>query len=106
MSTFGSPGGRQIQSKPTPPERGSFPLDHDGECKDVMMNYLSCIKKVKGTNEAECRNLAKSYLSCRMDRNLMAKDEFKNLGFGEDKPGTPEGTKVGADEGKKNELRW
>jgi len=33
-----------------------------------MMNYLSCIKKVKGTNEEECRNIAKSYLSCRMDR--------------------------------------
>jgi len=33
-----------------------------------MMNYLSCIKQVKGTNEAKCRNIAKSYLSCRMDR--------------------------------------
>lgn len=41
---------------------------HIGECKDVMMNYLACIKKVKGTNEAECRNIAKSYLTCRMDR--------------------------------------
>ncbi|KAH8665748.1 hypothetical protein BGZ60DRAFT_488723 [Tricladium varicosporioides] len=103
MSTFGSPGGRQVNSKPTPPERGSFPLDHDGECKDVMMSYLSCIKRVKGTNEAECRNIAKSYLSCRMDRNLMAKDEFKNLGFGEEKP-LPK--KEDAEEGKKNELRW
>ncbi|TVY16842.1 Cytochrome c oxidase assembly protein COX19 [Lachnellula arida] len=108
MSSFGSPGGRQINSKPTPPERGSFPLDHDGvgECKDVMMNYLSCIKKVKGTNEAECRSIAKTYLSCRMDRNLMAKDEFKNLGFGEEKPATAATKDEKAEEGKKNELRW
>ena len=80
------------------PERGSFPLDHDGtkaqppisisrmyiravieswlmcwlvslgECKDVMTRYLACMKKVKGTNDPECRNIAKSYLACRMDR--------------------------------------
>jgi cytochrome c oxidase assembly protein subunit 19 len=86
-----------------------------------MMNYLSCIKKVKGTNEEECRNIAKSYLSCRMDRyvrlalqrisifiacrNLMAKDEFKNLGFGEEKSATA-AKKEDAAEGKKGELRW
>lgn len=39
-----------------------------GECKDVMMGYLSCIKKSKGMNDEECRGLAKSYLGCRMDR--------------------------------------
>ena len=32
-------------------------------------------------------------------RNLMAKDEFKNLGFGDDKAKEAEG-------GKKGELRW
>ena len=42
------------------------------------------------------------------DRNLMAKDEFKNLGFGEDKPAADEKktTDDGADQGKKGELRW
>ncbi|TVY22738.1 Cytochrome c oxidase assembly protein [Lachnellula hyalina] len=70
------------------------------------MNYLSCIKKVKGTNEAQCRNIAKTYLSCRMDRNLMAKDEFKNLGFGEEKPASAAKKDEGAGDGKKNELRW
>ncbi|CAG9939405.1 unnamed protein product [Clonostachys rosea f. rosea IK726] len=85
MSSFGSPGLRP-PTKPAPPQRGSFPLDHDGECRDLMKNYLACIKKVRGVNEDECRGLAKSYLSCRMDRNLMAKDEFKNLGF-QDAPG-------------------
>jgi hypothetical protein len=39
-----------------------------GECKNAMMSYLRCIKKVKGVNEDECRMLAKSYLTCRMDR--------------------------------------
>jgi hypothetical protein len=39
-----------------------------GECKDAMMSYLGCLKKVKGVNEDECRQLAKSYLACRMDR--------------------------------------
>ncbi|KAI0183982.1 hypothetical protein EV127DRAFT_351540 [Xylaria flabelliformis] len=89
MSSFGSPGSGPYTGKPTPPERGSFPLDHDGECKHVMTRYLSCIKKVKGVNEDECRNLAKSYLACRMDRNLMAKDDFKNLGFAEDPNANP-----------------
>ncbi|KAI0534013.1 hypothetical protein GGR58DRAFT_484332 [Xylaria digitata] len=84
MSSFGSPGSSTYTGKPTPPERGSFPLDHDGECKHVMTRYLSCIKKVKGLNDEECRNLAKSYLACRMDRNLMARDDFKNLGFVEE----------------------
>ncbi|PBP26882.1 CHCH domain-containing protein [Diplocarpon rosae] len=74
------------------------------------MSYLSCIKRVKGMNDPECRLHAKSYLSCRMDRNLMAKDEFKNLGFGEDKEkeketsATAEGKKD--EEKHKGELRW
>lgn len=88
MSSFGSPGSGPYAGKPVPPQRGSFPLDHDGECKDVMTKYLSCIKKVKGVNDEECRNLAKSYLACRMDRNLMAKDDFKNLGFASDSDST------------------
>ncbi|KAK4154024.1 putative succinyl-CoA ligase subunit alpha, mitochondrial [Chaetomidium leptoderma] len=101
MSTFGSPGPLP-STRPVPPQRGSFPLDHDGECKDVMMSYLSCIKKVKGMNEDECRMLAKSYLACRMDRNLMARDEFKNLGF---KEKTPAKQGNGGDTGVKGELR-
>ncbi|KAK4071182.1 uncharacterized protein Triagg1_6213 [Trichoderma aggressivum f. europaeum] len=102
MSTFGSPGALPT-TKPTPPQRGSFPLDHDGECKKAMTSYLACMKKVRGVNEDECRNLAKAYLSCRMDRNLMARDEFKNLGFADPAlakaPAEPE-------KGVKGELRW
>ncbi|CAI4217094.1 unnamed protein product [Parascedosporium putredinis] len=78
MSSLGGPGNRPT-TKPTPPQRGSFPLDHDGECKHLMATYLACITKVQGENKPECRGLAKEYLSCRMDRNLMARDDFKIL---------------------------
>ncbi|OIW34737.1 hypothetical protein CONLIGDRAFT_18588 [Coniochaeta ligniaria NRRL 30616] len=101
MSTFGSPG-TLPSTKPTPPQRGSFPLDHEGECTNVMKSYLACIKKVRGVNEDECRNLAKSYLACRMEHNLMAKDEFKNLGFKE----SPEDKKPEKEKGVKGELQW
>lgn len=85
--SFGSPGGGAANFKPTPPERGSFPLDHDGECKHLISDYLKCLKLRKGTNDEECRKLAKGYLGCRMEKNLMAPEEFKNLGliFEEDK---------------------
>ncbi|KAL7942378.1 hypothetical protein V8C42DRAFT_347865 [Trichoderma barbatum] len=97
MSTFGSPGALPT-TKPTPPQRGSFPLDHDGECKKVMTSYLACMKKVRGVNEDECRNLAKAYLS-----NLMARDEFKNLGFAEPAPAK---APAEPEKGVKGELRW
>ena len=81
--SFGGPGGGQKTQKPIPPERGSFPLDHDGECKPIIADYLRCLRRVRGTNDQECRLIAKDYLKCRMDHNLMAPDEFKNLGFPE-----------------------
>jgi cytochrome c oxidase assembly protein subunit 19 len=46
-----------------------------------MVEYLACLKRVKGTNDHTCRLIAKEYLKCRMDRQLMAKDEMVNLGF-------------------------
>jgi len=73
------------------------------------MNYLSCIKRVKGMNDPDCRSLARSYLGCRMDKNLMAKDEFKNLGFGDNKTSSLADAKNGKgeeEERKKGELRW
>lgn len=84
MSGFGAPGGRAQTSKPTPPERGSFPLDHDAECKYLIKTYLLCLKKqaTPGTNAEACRVLARGYLDCRMEKGLMARDEWRNLGFG------------------------
>ncbi|PYH92110.1 cytochrome c oxidase assembly protein Cox19 [Aspergillus ellipticus CBS 707.79] len=78
---FGAPGGSATNYKPTPPERGSFPLDHEGECKHLIRDYLKCLKSARGVNDDDCRKLAKGYLTCRMDNNLMAPDDFKNLGL-------------------------
>lgn len=50
-----------------PPERGSFPLDHYGDCKAAMKEYLQCLKANKNNNGA-CRHLSKKYLECRMDQ--------------------------------------
>ncbi|KAH8148636.1 uncharacterized protein LAJ45_07347 [Morchella importuna] len=105
MSGFGRPPSKVIFS-PTPPERGSFPLDHEGECKCVMTTYLECLKKAKGTNDMACRLIAKDYLKCRMDHQLMAVDEFKNLGFQEEAP-VPVASKVavGGEGSRLDELR-
>lgn len=66
--------------QPTPPDKGSFPLDHDGACKKVMISYMSCLRKNNNSNTA-CREEAKDYLQCRMDNNLMAKEDWSKLGF-------------------------
>jgi cytochrome c oxidase assembly protein subunit 19 len=77
MTSFGAP---RVLVKP--PERGVFALDHDGECKDMMRQYLACLKQNKGRH-FDCRELSGSYLTCRMERDLMAKDDLSNLGLGE-----------------------
>lgn len=73
--TFG-----QKQFIPTPPDKGSFPLDHDGVCKDRMRQYMKCLLNHNGNNSM-CRDEAKEYLGCRMENNLMAKEDWNRLGF-------------------------
>ena len=63
-----------------PPEKGSFPLDHDGECKKFMVKYMACLK-ANQKESGQCREESKAYLNCRMENNLMAKEEWKKLGF-------------------------
>ena len=76
---------------PRPPERGSFPLDHDGECTVPMRLYLDCMKSSQNDN-SRCREESKKYLECRMDRSayapckanirgLMLRDSLRNLGY-------------------------
>ncbi|GAB6025865.1 hypothetical protein CHUAL_011844 [Chamberlinius hualienensis] len=65
---------------PRPPEKGSFPLDHDGECKVNMLKYMICLRNNDNIN-TNCRHLAKDYLECRMNRNLMRKEEWSKLGL-------------------------
>jgi len=72
-------GGQKIFI-PKAPERGSFPLDHDSECKPFMIQYLRCLNDNQ-CDSSSCRQLSKDYLKCRMDRDLMAKEDFKHLGF-------------------------
>ncbi|KAI9020512.1 hypothetical protein DFJ74DRAFT_607608 [Hyaloraphidium curvatum] len=82
---FGSPGHTEL-SRPSPPDLGSFPLDRQGEftsagpasscgvlkatpgtCRDLMAQYLKCLKSHKAESQA-CRELSKQYLICRMDK--------------------------------------
>ncbi|KAK9465306.1 hypothetical protein V1512DRAFT_266416 [Lipomyces arxii] len=85
--SFGGPSGNAAVFRPTPPDRGSFPLDHDGECKTSMQVYLQCLKSSQAGSSRvplQCRVLAKEYLDCRMQNGLMRKDDWVNLGLPKD----------------------
>ncbi|KAH7924019.1 hypothetical protein BV22DRAFT_1035694 [Leucogyrophana mollusca] len=79
--SFGRPPSINVGFKTSPPDRGSFPLDHDGECKTQMMQYMDCLRKNSSTS-SPCRIMSKEYLDCRMRKGLMERDEWKNLGLG------------------------
>ncbi|CAO1617946.1 unnamed protein product [Parajaminaea phylloscopi] len=103
--SFGRPPGFTTFSV-TPPDRGSFPLDHDGECTQVMKEYMRCLKE-NGRDSGKCRHLSRSYLECRMDNGLMEKDEMKNLGFqgNEQKISQPQETKQSSSAPPKQQER-
>ena len=44
---------------PRPPDKGSFPLDHFGECTNAKTAYMDCLKRneMQG-QEDECRALS------------------------------------------------
>merc|ERR1719198_1453942 len=88
---------------PRPPDKGSFPLDHFGECSAVKRRYMECLKEHAMQTEA-CRNLAKSYLQCRMDTNLMAREELSKLGY-RDAPDANAAEKPHATE-QRDRLEW
>jgi len=75
---------------PTAPIKGSFPLDHKGDCTETMVDYFHCMEKKDSKNEL-CRDYAKAYFECRMNNNLMAKEDWSKLGF--DNPPTTTGMK-------------
>ncbi|KFB45085.1 hypothetical protein ZHAS_00013003 [Anopheles sinensis] len=72
---------------PTAPEKGSFPLDHGGQCRKLMLFYMRCLRENADDNSA-CRQESKAYLQCRMDNELMAREDFAKLGYGESEPKT------------------
>ncbi|XP_044746763.1 cytochrome c oxidase assembly protein COX19 [Coccinella septempunctata] len=65
---------------PVPPDKGSFPLDHEGVCKKSMIQYMRCLRE-NGNDNSFCRESAKEYLDCRMRNDLMAKEDWSKLGF-------------------------
>jgi cytochrome c oxidase assembly protein subunit 19 len=50
-----------------PPDKGSFPLDHEGACKLPMKTLFTCLKEFKGEN-IHCRSQSLDYLKCRMEQ--------------------------------------
>eukprot|EP00887_Chlorella_sp_A99_P005432 scaffold1.g5432.t1 len=60
---------------PSPPTPLSNP--------QIKEAYMKCLAENKSDAEA-CRPLAKQYLQCRMQRNLMAPQDLKDLGFTEE----------------------
>ncbi|NP_001290660.1 COX19 cytochrome c oxidase assembly factor [Esox lucius] len=73
--------------RPRAPDKGSFPLDHFGECKAFKEKFMTCLKDNSYDNSL-CRLQSKEYLECRMDNQLMAKEPLEKLGFKDllDKP--------------------
>ncbi|PWN38655.1 hypothetical protein IE81DRAFT_274504, partial [Ceraceosorus guamensis] len=80
--SFGRPPSSFSAAAFEAPDRGSFPLDHEGECTLAMREYMKCMRSNSNDNGA-CRELSKAYLMCRMDKGLMERDSMTNLGFRE-----------------------
>ena len=76
----GSPGGSTKRLVKIPPDKGSFPIDHENACKSHMIDFLKCLQSNKLNNE-KCRAFSKEYLRCRMENGLMAEEGWENLGF-------------------------
>eukprot|EP00397_Hematodinium_sp_SG-2012_P068982 GEMP01115268.1.p1 GENE.GEMP01115268.1~~GEMP01115268.1.p1 ORF type:complete len:140 (+),score=10.84 GEMP01115268.1:36-422(+) len=68
--------------KGSPPDKGSFPIDHENECRYKKIEYLRCLEEQSYDN-LSCRYLAKDYLQCRMDHKLMHEEPMIRLGFRE-----------------------
>ena len=78
-----------------PPEKGVFPLDHFGECKEGTTKILACLKEHKGDADP-CRLLVRAYLECRMEHGLMAKEDLGDLGFAPGSDAQHKAPKTGA----------
>ncbi|KAJ0971792.1 hypothetical protein J5N97_019751 [Dioscorea zingiberensis] len=96
MSAGGAFGGNR-GARPVPPEKGVFPLDHLHECDLEKKEYISCLKS-SGYQSERCRHFSKKYLECRMERNLMAKQDMSELGFGKES-----GTELSEERNGKND---
>lgn len=77
-----------------PPDKGSFPLDHQAECKTQMEAYMECMK-ANAMETIRCREPSAAYLRCRMERNLMATEDLEKLGFRKAEPTAVDSNSVG-----------
>ncbi|KAJ6715303.1 CYTOCHROME C OXIDASE 19-2 [Salix viminalis] len=62
-------------------KKGIFPLDHMHECDLEKKDFLDCLKS-SGHQSEKSSLFSKKYLEWRMEKNLMAKQEMSELGFG------------------------
>ncbi|CAK8692208.1 unnamed protein product [Clavelina lepadiformis] len=70
----------QRSVKPKPPLKGSFPLDREGECKELKELFMKCLSE-RNFDNSLCREQSKNYLVCRMDKKLMQEETLTDLGF-------------------------
>lgn len=59
-----TPTGRSRPSI-TPPDKGSFPLDHFKECEPLVHKYIKCVNKHQMMPK-RCQQIQMDYLDCRM----------------------------------------
>ncbi|XP_077481228.1 cytochrome c oxidase assembly protein COX19 [Stigmatopora argus] len=78
MSTAMNFGSKSFQ--PKAPDKGSFPLDHFGECKSFKETFMKCLRERRFDN-SKCRLQSKDYLECRMKHQLMTKEPLEKLGY-------------------------
>ena len=109
MSAGGAFGGARGNA-PKPPEKGVFPLDHLGECKEVgreererekeggrrgqwlliknqhppsfpqLKEAYTACLRAASADADACVTAARAYLDCRMARGLMARQSLDELG--------------------------
>ncbi|POW08805.1 hypothetical protein PSTT_07315 [Puccinia striiformis] len=65
--SFGRPGNFRETFTVSPPDRGSFPLDHFHDCSSFMKTYLSCLQ-ANQRDQAKCRLESKNYLGVEWRR--------------------------------------
>lgn len=66
--------------KNSAPDRGSFPLDHFEECREIADRYNECLK-IHEMMPKRCRKHQKDYMECRMSKGLMKQEPLEKLGF-------------------------
>lgn len=71
------------RNRVTPPDKGSFPLDHKGICRAMQEKWANCMKS-SAWESSRCRVESAAYLQCRITHNLMNPEEISRLGFSQD----------------------